>query len=336
MALQGIDVSNNNGQVDWARVARAGIAFAYIKSTEGVTFDDEWYARNRAAAAKAGIPASAYHFARPGNNAPEDEVQHFLTVAAPRLGELLPAIDLEHSAANPKDRAVSVANRIKWVRRFNQLMEKEIGAKPVMYLNPDYGHNALKGGDFSAHPLWLAHYSAKPDVPGAWKNYAIWQFSERGSVDGVGGDVDMNIASPGVLRSLKFGGEPPESLKNGQVVRPAGRKQVYLIDGGRKRPIPDAPTFRSKWNWSDVISVPQKQLNGLPDGKPFASVAAPPANGDVVRATSAKTIFLVQGGKRRAFPDAATFLAKFAWYQVRVLDPDAVEAVPLGDPLPRM
>jgi GH25 family lysozyme M1 (1,4-beta-N-acetylmuramidase) len=335
MALQGIDVSNNNGQVDWARVARAGIAFAYIKSTEGLTFDDDWYARNREGAAKAGIPAGAYHFARPGNNTPEDEVQHFLTVAAPRVGELLPAVDLEHSAANPKDRAVSVANRLKWVRRFLQLMEKELGAKPVMYLNPDYGNNALKGGDFSAYPLWLAHYAAKPSVPGTWKNYAIWQFSEHGKVDGAAGDVDMNIASPGVLRSLKFGGEPPASLKNGQVVRPAGRKQVYLIDGGKKRTIPDARTLVSKWNWSDVVNVPQKQLGELPNGKPFASVDAPVANGDAIRATPSKTIFLVQGGKRRAFPDAATFLAKFEWYQVRVLPPEAVEAVPLGDPLPR-
>ncbi|MGE3272681.1 MAG: GH25 family lysozyme, partial [Chloroflexota bacterium] len=42
----GIDVSNNNGSIDWARVAASGQAFCFIKATEGTAFKDSYFARN--------------------------------------------------------------------------------------------------------------------------------------------------------------------------------------------------------------------------------------------------------------------------------------------------
>jgi GH25 family lysozyme M1 (1,4-beta-N-acetylmuramidase) len=332
VALHGIDVSNVNGLVDWPRIAREGISFAYIKATEGVTFDDKRYELNRKGAAKAGIAAGAYHFARPGNNTPEDEAAHFLSRATPRLGELVPALDLEHNAKYPRDRAVPVPKRIQWVRRWLQLVEKEIGMRPVVYLNPDYGNNALRGGDFSAFPLWLAHYAPKPAVPGAWKNYAVWQHDDHGKV--AGKKVDVNIATEGAIRALKFGGEPMDAIKNGHLIRASGRKQVFLIDGGKRRAIPDRATFLSKWHWADVRSVPQKVVNGFPEGKPFPALDDPIRNGDLVRAAGAKSTYVVERQQRRAIPGPATFLAKWEWYQVRVLEPQLVNAVPLGRPFP--
>jgi hypothetical protein len=64
--------------IDWRRVRAAGFEFAFLKATERRrTFDDERFGFNRRAAKAAGFVVGAYHFARPDNNSPEAEAQHF-------------------------------------------------------------------------------------------------------------------------------------------------------------------------------------------------------------------------------------------------------------------
>src|SRR4051794_19867662 len=83
--LHGIDVSNANGSGDWVKVARAGTSFAYLKATEGLTYDDTWYEANRKQGRRAGI-TEACHFAPAGNNTPDEAVAHLLRMSHPRLG----------------------------------------------------------------------------------------------------------------------------------------------------------------------------------------------------------------------------------------------------------
>src|SRR6185437_5896947 len=95
MSLEGIDVSHNNGRVAWSRVRAAGISFAYIKATEGVTFEDPACATNLAGCKKAGIAAGLYHFYRHDSDA-QQQAAHFLRVlGTPPPGDLPPALDVE-------------------------------------------------------------------------------------------------------------------------------------------------------------------------------------------------------------------------------------------------
>jgi len=60
--VRGVDVSHHNGRVDWPRIRAAGYVFAYLKATEGATFRDRTFLRNRTEATRAGLVTGAYHF----------------------------------------------------------------------------------------------------------------------------------------------------------------------------------------------------------------------------------------------------------------------------------
>src|SRR3954468_14931817 len=125
MSMKGVDVRGDKGAIDWRRVRAAGFEFAILKATEGRTFDDARFGFNRRAAKAAGLVVGAYHFARPDNNTPEAEVQHFLRVARPTRGELIPALDWE---TNPPTAA--------WAVRFLHALENEIGTPPIFLSVP--------------------------------------------------------------------------------------------------------------------------------------------------------------------------------------------------------
>jgi lysozyme len=196
--MKGIDVNGAKGAVDWPRVRSAGFEFAFLKASEGRTFDDERFNFNRRAAKAAGLTVGAYHYARPDNNTPEAEARHFLRVAGPKRGELLPVLDWE--TAPPTG---------AWALGFLRAVERAIGAPPILYTFPDF---LRRTGSFQAlkrFPLWYARYgpndgqvhSATP--PPAFR-FAVHQFTSRGHVPGVGGKVDLNLLKLDSLRPLVF------------------------------------------------------------------------------------------------------------------------------------
>ena len=60
--VHGIDVSRYQTGVNWSRAASSGVAFAFIKATEGGDIADPKFAEHWSGAASAGIPRGAYHF----------------------------------------------------------------------------------------------------------------------------------------------------------------------------------------------------------------------------------------------------------------------------------
>jgi len=182
----GIDVSSNNGHLDWAQIAKAGVTFAYARATLGKESNDETFEANRQGAKAHGIRFGAYHLPYPGNSSAKQQAAHFLRVAKPRAGDLLPAIDIENKT--PKDEGEAKFSRddlIAWFRQWLAAVEAKVGAKPIIYTNPSWWSSRLQNADLSGHPLWLAHYTeGHPTIPHPWKGYAIWQHSDRGPVAG--------------------------------------------------------------------------------------------------------------------------------------------------------
>lgn len=84
--IHGIDVHGRKGAVDWVRVQRFGVSFAWLKASEGKTFVDARFAENRRAAKAAGIRVGAYHYARPDSNTAREEADNFLRLAQPVRG----------------------------------------------------------------------------------------------------------------------------------------------------------------------------------------------------------------------------------------------------------
>src|SRR3990172_4519727 len=91
----GIDVSNHQGVIDWPKVRASGIAFAYIKATEGGDFRDKSFERNWQDSAKAGMPRGAYHFFTACKSGAE-QAGNFIAAVPRESGSLPPVIDVEH------------------------------------------------------------------------------------------------------------------------------------------------------------------------------------------------------------------------------------------------
>lgn len=197
---RGIDVSNVNGPVDWAKVAHADIEFAFVKATEGVSFDDSRFAANRLAARGHGVHVGAYHFARPDHNHPVDEARHLIrAVRTLAVGDLKPVLDYETKSS------LSPAQVALWIREFNHEIRDGLGVWPIFY-----SYRALVQSLHLVKPLgggfWDADYSVNDGhehsfiVPTPWRRVLAHQFTSRGHVDGVPGDVD--ISSTANLLSL--------------------------------------------------------------------------------------------------------------------------------------
>jgi len=188
----GIDVSSNNGHVDWASVAQAGFTFAYARATLGRESNDETFEAMRQGAKAHGLRFGAYHLPYPGNSSAQQQAQHFLSVAKPQPGDLLPAIDIENK--NPPDTGeakLSTSELVAWLRAWLAAVEESVGAKPVIYTNPSWWASRLQHADLTDHPLWLAHYTdGQPTIPGPWNAFAIWQHTEKGNVGS--GTFDFN------------------------------------------------------------------------------------------------------------------------------------------------
>lgn len=198
--LSGIDVSVYQGQIDWAAVKDSGsVDFAYAKATEGANEIDPAFARNQQVCAERGIPFGAYHFFHPEIDG-ETQARHFLTVAKPKVGQLIPMVDVEI------DSGCSPAEIIEQLAKFDRYCEGILKAKIIIYTDYGFWQSNVNGSDaFSGHQLWIAEYNhdKQPTLPNGWSDWAIWQHSSSGSVPGIVGDVDLDVLNPNVrLRSI--------------------------------------------------------------------------------------------------------------------------------------
>ncbi len=193
--LKGIDVSSNNGAVDWTALANAGdVTFAIIKATERVTYNDSRFATNWSGAAAAGLVRGAYHFARPSNNDPTPEADHFLAKVAAagglQGGDLL-AFDVEDT------NVAASLNLLSWALEWLQYVESQVGFKPFFYSGNWYmkPHGLVGDDDLAGYPLWLSSYNRTfgkvPGAPPNWSAVVVHQY-DSGSAAGVAGNVDLN------------------------------------------------------------------------------------------------------------------------------------------------
>ena len=187
--VRGIDVSHHQQDIDWGRVANAGIKFCYIKATEGEGFKDIRFREYLEGAKASGLLTGAYHFFRPDKDA-QIQAESFLhVVSSLSAGDLPPMLDVE--VGTPKDANTILDDIQTWL----EAVENVLGRQPLLYTYPSYWNQTLRGASrFSRYMLWVAHYtsSTAPTLPRGFEDYALWQFSEQGQIDGIKGNVDLD------------------------------------------------------------------------------------------------------------------------------------------------
>jgi GH25 family lysozyme M1 (1,4-beta-N-acetylmuramidase) len=197
----GIDIYSNNGDsIDWQTVKNSDISFAFAKATEGETFVDSQFAKHWKSMKATGLIRGAYHFFRPLKD-PKLQADNFLKqIQDWEIGDLPPVLDIEHYPEKIASewQQVSLNQRIDIVQQWLDKVESVTGRKPIIYSSPSFWDEYMKESQaFINYPLWLAHYTDKPEptVPANnWggKGWTIWQYTESGTVAGVNGFVDRN------------------------------------------------------------------------------------------------------------------------------------------------
>jgi GH25 family lysozyme M1 (1,4-beta-N-acetylmuramidase) len=195
-SAEGIDVSAVQGDIDWSAVKGDGIQFAYIKATEGATFNDKKFIANWASAAAQGIKRGAYHFFQPGTDVAAQS-QNFIN-ALGTLGsdDLPPVLDIETNGQNWD--LLPQAQRIPAVLKWLNAVKAQFGQTPVIYTNRA-SVSAIFGddpGDLAQFPLGVASWTSasSPSLPAGWNSWAMWQYTDSGTVAGIAGNVDRDRA----------------------------------------------------------------------------------------------------------------------------------------------
>ena len=188
---QGIDVSHFNGRINWRRVKRAGISFAYAKATQGTGFKDPYFHFNWIHTKREGIHRGAYHFYDPKAH-PKAQAENFCRMVEElEKDDLVPMLDLEGDNIG----GLSVRNYQKNVLFWLDFVEKKFGKKPIIYTNHPFANQYLDNDEFANYHLWIAEYDAyAPKTPETWLRSGplIWQYSPSGKVDGIRGRVDQD------------------------------------------------------------------------------------------------------------------------------------------------
>lgn len=216
---QGIDVSKWNGTIDWKSVKKAGIEFAFIRTSyrgtsTGSLAKDPTADTNMKNAAAAGVKIGAYIFSQAITTAEAVQEAEYLINTVKGYNITMPLVfDFEYyDSGRLSNKKLSRRAQTDICLAFCDKV-KAAGYTPLVYANKSMLSSDLYASEISAKaPVWLAHYTTKTDYSG---DYDFWQYTSSGKVSGISGNVDMNFwyVRPGA--SASFGSGSVSSASQG-------------------------------------------------------------------------------------------------------------------------
>lgn len=189
--IKGIDISNNNGRVDFSKVAADGVSYVYLKATEGATFKDKIMDEFYKGCKSNGLKVGAYHFLV-STSTPEAQVQNFYTRIKDYNWDLVPMLDVERNFAGLSN----------YVMRFIETFKKVYPLGLGIYSYTSFISNLNDIRDSIKNmPFWEANYNNDPwNLPSnLFTNRVGHQYSDSGYVSGVGQKCDINSFTEGIL-----------------------------------------------------------------------------------------------------------------------------------------
>lgn len=193
----GIDVSKWNGDIDWDKVRNAGVEFAIIRagyrgSVTGSLVEDPYFAANIKGATASGIPVGVYFFTQAVNEVEAvEEASAVLQLVREYNLDYPIFIDTEGAGGNGRADGLSVEDRTLVCEAFCRTI-KNAGYSAGVYGSRNWYNNNLYTDRLdNDYYIWLAEYRSVPLYQGY---YQMWQYTSKGKVDGISGNVDMNIS----------------------------------------------------------------------------------------------------------------------------------------------
>ena len=198
-SVKGIDVSKFQGDIDWQKVADSGVKYAMIRLglrgyETGNLVTDENFKANVEGATAAGIDVGVYFFTQAVNPAEAREEAEYVLNEIEGYNITYPiAIDVE-DLYNDKARSYnqSKESRTECAIAFMDAI-KAAGYNPAIYGNLNTFTKLVEVNKLGEYDKWFALYDTQIYFP---YEITVWQYSDKGRIDGIEGDVDLNITFP--------------------------------------------------------------------------------------------------------------------------------------------
>jgi lysozyme len=203
--VKGVDVSVYQGNVDWPTVKAAGIDFAIARISDG-TYMDTKFDQNWSGIKNAGMVRGAYQFFEPGGDPVQQANIVIQKVGTLGVGDLPVTLDVEVSGGQ------SAATVVSHIQTWVDHVTAGTGKTPMIYTSPGLW-SSLTGGStaFGNLPLWVANWGVTcPSMPSGWSNWAFWQNSDSGHVNGIPATVDLDEYNGDLGALQKFAGQAPD------------------------------------------------------------------------------------------------------------------------------
>ena len=194
----GVDVSAFQGKVDWKKVKQSGIDFAIIRLgyrgyESGKLVEDEYAKTNLKNAKEAGLKIGAYFFSQALNIKETDqEIQFMLKILGDTRLDMPIVLDWEIPANTARTRNMDARTLTDIQRHFCGFM-RDKGYQPMIYFNWHQSEHLYVLHELEDYPFWLALYQDRMTYP--WK-VEMWQYTDKGKVPGIAGNVDLNVYMP--------------------------------------------------------------------------------------------------------------------------------------------
>ena len=191
----GVDVSMWNGSIQWSEVASSGISFAIIRcgyrgSSTGALVKDSAVGTNVTGAKNAGLKVGLYFFSQAINEAEAVEEASMAVQIARSYGISMP-IFLDVESSGGRGDAISVSQRTANIAAFCKTVQNA-GFSAGVYANTNWFSEKINVGSLTSYHIWLAQYAEAPTYSGS--RYDIWQYSATGRINGISGNVDLDIS----------------------------------------------------------------------------------------------------------------------------------------------
>ena len=205
----GIDVSSHQGTVDWNKVKAAGIDFAVIRCGirgygTGNIVEDTEFKNNIFGAANADVPTAVYFYTQAIDTTEAvEEAQFVLSLLSPFSVKGPVVLDVESASSDERIKDLTSSERTDIILAFCDTI-KQAGYTPMIYADSRFYTMRMEIDRLEEYDKWYANYNSINRDPEAsiWSfnsplvfpyKYRMWQYTNTGRVNGVNGNVDLNV-----------------------------------------------------------------------------------------------------------------------------------------------
>lgn len=230
--MKGIDVSIHQGHIDFRKVKNAGIDFVIIRMACGVNIDKDFFKNYHSAKAN-GLKVGAYIYTKANTvpkivaevNAIKNELYSFIEANEREVELDLPFfIDVEYDTIIKTSKA-----NVSWLFDENYKRYKELFSKVGLYASSSILETKFREDILESVPVWVAEWDNNLDYKG---NFIFWQYSNKGQVDGIEDEVDLNSSErihPDVFTHDTLINELAERVLKGEFGNGETRKDILGI-----------------------------------------------------------------------------------------------------------